>query len=72
MAQADAAVFAGNDNPVKDVMVGGRRCPLAGRVSMDLLAVDVTALASPDLVVTGVRVDVLVTRERGDGGGAGP
>jgi alanine racemase len=30
--------------PGADAIVAGRRCPLAGRVSMDLLAVDVTAL----------------------------
>ena len=30
--------------PGADVIVGGTRCPLAGRVSMDLLAVDITAL----------------------------
>jgi alanine racemase len=29
------------------VLVGGRRCPIAGRVSMDLTAVDVTDLPSP-------------------------
>lgn len=30
--------------PGADVIVGGTRCPLAGRVSMDLLAVDITTL----------------------------
>ena len=29
------------------VLIGGRRCPLAGRVSMDLTTVDVTGLPSP-------------------------
>ena len=29
------------------VLVGGRRCPIAGRISMDLTAVDVTDLPSP-------------------------
>ena len=29
------------------VLVGGRRCPVAGRISMDLTAVDVTDLPSP-------------------------
>ena len=28
-----------------EVIVAGKRCPIAGRVSMDLLAVDVTDLA---------------------------
>jgi alanine racemase len=31
--------------PAAEVIIAGRRCPLAGRVSMDLLAVDVTDLA---------------------------
>jgi alanine racemase len=29
------------------VLIGGRRCPVAGRISMDLTAVDVTDLPSP-------------------------
>ena len=29
------------------VLIGGRRCPIAGRVSMDLTAVDVTDLGPP-------------------------
>ena len=28
-----------------EVVIAGRRCPLAGRVSMDLIAADVTELA---------------------------
>jgi alanine racemase len=31
--------------PAAEVVVAGRRCPVAGRVSMDLLAVDVSELA---------------------------
>jgi alanine racemase len=30
-----------------DVLVGGRRCPIAGRISMDLTEVDVTDLPRP-------------------------
>jgi len=38
------AASARDDRPGADAMVAGRRCPLAGLISMDLLAVDVTAL----------------------------
>jgi alanine racemase len=38
------AASATDAAPGADVIVGGTRCPLAGRVSMDLLAVDITAL----------------------------
>jgi alanine racemase len=36
---------AARGKPAAEVIVAGRRCPLAGRVSMDLIAVDVTDLA---------------------------
>jgi alanine racemase len=36
---------AAKGKPAAEVIVGGKRCPIAGRVSMDLLAVDVTDLA---------------------------
>jgi alanine racemase len=36
---------AAKGKPAAEVIVGGKRCPVAGRVSMDLLAVDVTDLA---------------------------
>jgi alanine racemase len=39
------AASASDSAPGSDAIVAGTRCPLAGRVSMDLLAVDVTALA---------------------------
>jgi alanine racemase len=39
------AASASDATPGSDAVVAGTRCPLAGRVSMDLLAVDVTALA---------------------------
>jgi alanine racemase len=45
------AASASDAAPGADAIVGGKRCPLAGRVSMDLLAIDVTAL--PDSVRRG-------------------
>jgi alanine racemase len=49
-----------------DAMVGGRRCPIAGRISMDLTAIDITDLPSPlrrgqmvTLVGDGITVDEL-------------
>jgi alanine racemase len=30
--------------PGADVVIAGKRCPLAGRISMDLMAVDVSGL----------------------------
>ena len=36
---------AARGKPAAEVVVAGRRCPIAGRVSMDLLAVDVSDLA---------------------------
>jgi alanine racemase len=38
------AAGAAKGKPGAEVMIAGRRCPLAGRISMDLLAVDVTDL----------------------------
>ncbi|MGB7258836.1 MAG: alanine racemase C-terminal domain-containing protein, partial [Pseudolabrys sp.] len=43
------AASASDKTPGGDAIVAGRRCPLAGRVSMDLLAIDVTDL--PDGVL---------------------
>ena len=39
------AASASDERPGGDALVAGRRCPIAGRVSMDLMAVDVTDLA---------------------------
>jgi alanine racemase len=36
---------AARGKPAAEVVVAGRRCPIAGRVSMDLLAVDISELA---------------------------
>ena len=41
------AASASDGVPGGEAIVGGQRCPLAGRVSMDLLAVDVTDLETP-------------------------
>jgi alanine racemase len=38
------AASASDEAPGADAIVAGKRCPLAGRVSMDLLAIDVTDL----------------------------
>jgi alanine racemase len=53
--------------PAAEVMVAGKRCPLAGRVSMDVMAVDVTDVADravrrgdlATLIGDGVSVDDL-------------
>jgi alanine racemase len=39
------AASATDAAPGADAIVAGTRCPLAGRVSMDLLAIDITALS---------------------------
>jgi len=38
------AASSSDQAPGGDAIVAGQRCPLAGRVSMDLLAIDITAL----------------------------
>jgi alanine racemase len=43
------AASASDETPGAEAIVAGQRCPLAGRVSMDLLAIDVTEL--PDSAV---------------------
>jgi len=57
------AASATDAAPGASVIVSGTRCPLAGRVSMDLLAIDITAL--PD---NSVRRGDLVTLIGGDVG----
>jgi alanine racemase len=42
------AASASDNRPGTDTIVGGKRCPLAGRISMDLMAIDITDL--PDNV----------------------
>jgi alanine racemase len=38
------AASASDDAPGADAIVAGKRCPIAGRVSMDLIAIDITDL----------------------------
>lgn len=45
------------DGPAK-VFINGRRCPVIGRVSMDMMGVDVTELA-PESVTRGTRAELL-------------
>ena len=53
---ADGVMRAAGMSGPRDVLVGDKRCPVIGRVSMDLMAVDVT-----DLPVSAVRRDQMVT-----------
>jgi len=46
-----------NDGPAK-VFLGGRRCPVVGRISMDMTAIDVTDL-DPSTVRRGSRAEIL-------------
>ena len=39
------AASASDERPGGDAIIAGKRCPLAGRISMDLMAIDVTDLA---------------------------
>jgi alanine racemase len=55
------AASASDDAPGADAIVAGKRCPLAGRVSMDLLAIDISALPE-----NSVRRGDLVTLIGGD------
>jgi alanine racemase len=45
------------DGPAQ-VFMGGRRCPVIGRISMDMMAVDITDL-TPHSVVRGSRAEIL-------------
>jgi alanine racemase len=65
------AASATNDRPGGEVAVAGRRCPIVGRVSMDLMTVDVTdlperaAVRRGDLVTLigeGIDVDQVAAR----------
>lgn len=46
-----------NDGPAQ-VLINGRRCPVIGRVSMDMMGVDITDLM-PHSVVRGTRAEIL-------------
>src|SRR4051812_47391429 len=41
------AASASDRKPGAEAIVAGQRCPIAGRVSMDLIAIDVTEVAAP-------------------------
>jgi len=43
------AASASDGKPGAEAIVAGQRCPLAGRVSMDLVAIDVTDLADAEV-----------------------
>ena len=46
-----------NDGPAQ-VFIGGRRCPIIGRVSMDMMAIDITDLM-PHSVARGTRAEIM-------------
>ncbi len=41
-----------------EVFLGGRRCPIIGRISMDMMAIDITELA-PRSIIRGSRAEIL-------------
>jgi alanine racemase len=45
-------------NGPAQVLIGGRRCPIIGRISMDMMAVDITDLM-PHSVARGTRAEIL-------------
>lgn len=45
------------DGPAQ-VFIGGKRCPIIGRISMDMMAIDITGLM-PHSVVRGTRAEIL-------------
>ena len=53
---ADGFMRAADMSGPRQVVVGDKRCPVVGRISMDLMAIDVT-----DLPVSAVRRDQMVT-----------
>src|SRR6185312_1092616 len=63
------AASASDARPGAEAIVAGQRCPLAGRVSMDLIAIDVTDVPKAprrgDLVAvlgSGIGIDDLAAR----------
>ena len=63
------AASASDEKSGAEAIVAGQRCPIAGRVSMDLIAIDVTDVASPPqrgelvtLLGKGITVDDLAAR----------
>ena len=51
------SLSSGNSNNPPQVFLGGKRCPIIGRVSMDMMAIDVTDLAQA--VRRGDRAEIL-------------
>jgi alanine racemase len=51
------SLSSGNSNNPPQVFLGGRRCPIIGRISMDMMAIDVTELPHP--VKRGDRAEIL-------------
>jgi len=51
------ALSSGNSITPPQIFLGGRRCPIIGRVSMDMMAIDVTGL--PRAVSRGDRAEIL-------------
>ena len=51
------SLSSGNSNNPPQVFLGGKRCPIIGRVSMDMMAIDVTDL--PVSVKRGDRAEIL-------------
>jgi alanine racemase len=51
------ALSSGNSNNPPQVFLGGKRCPIIGRVSMDMMAIDVTDLTQA--VKRGDRAEIL-------------
>jgi len=51
------ALSSGSSNAPPQVFLGGKRCPIIGRVSMDMMAIDVTGLPQP--VSRGDRAEIL-------------
>ena len=52
------ALSSKQENGPAQVFLGGRRCPVIGRISMDMMAIDITDLAPPS-VVRGTRAEIL-------------
>ena len=51
------SLSSGNSNIPPQVFIGGKRCPIIGRISMDMMAIDVTDL--PQAVKRGDRAEIL-------------
>jgi alanine racemase len=52
------ALSSKQDNGPAQVFLGGRRCPIVGRISMDMMAIDITDL-SPGAITRGARAEIL-------------